>query len=503
MLKHLAGTSLLALMIASAPALAQDTPAAGAAIPDQVEGFGDSSGIDTLVGDEAPAIAAPAKTGDAVLDRLNEMEAKIARLEARNKELEEKAAFTEDRVQKVEVRAAKAVQFSGPAPTFADVGGNFTFKPRGVIQLDYAGYNERAGGYDYNNGTDIRRARFGFDGTAFKDFKYRIEAEYVKGTVNLLDAYVSYGQKNWLVTVGQQKAPYGLEANTSDSFNTFLERGMANNAFGAVGAERRVGVTFAYVSDKLNATVGLFSVGEAVQRNVTTPDEGYSGNARLTWDPILDTGKVVHLGVSAYRATNFAANTLSIGDRPNTRVDGGQIITAAITGTNPVGAPNTGAKTATYLGAEAAVVFGPFSLQGEYNTLSVDRYGTAGNADFDGFYVFGSWFITGESRVFKNGNVDRQKPFADFNPSKGDYGAFELAARYDQLDLTDGSLSALKKKATSWTGALNWYLNGNTKLLFNYIRFKGTNSPLVVAPILLNGTTAKGDAFATRLHFDF
>jgi phosphate-selective porin OprO/OprP len=497
MLRHLAGTSLLALALATAPAFAQD-------IPDQVQGYGDSSGIDTLVTDDTAAPAPAAKTGDPVLDRLNALEAKIARLEARNKELEEKAAFTEDRVQKVEVRAAKSVQ-PGPAPTFSDVAGNFTFKPRGTIQLDYAGYNERAGGYDYNNGTDIRRARFGFDGTAHKNFKWRVEAEYVKGAVNLLDAYVSYGGvKNWVFTVGQQKAPYGLEANTSDSFNTFLERGMANNAFGAVGAERRVGLTAGYVTDKLNVTFGIFGVGESVGRNATTPDEGYSGNARITWDPILDTGKVVHLGVSGYLATNFAANTLTnIGDRPNTRVDGGQIVSATIAGTAPVGGVPTGAKDATFLGAEAAVVFGPFSAQGEYGHLTVDRFGTASNVNFDGFYVFGSWFLTGESRVFKNGVVDRQKPFADFDPSKGSWGAFEVALRYDQLDLTDHGLSPLDKKATSWTGALNWYLNGNTKLLFNYIRFKGENSPLVVAPLLTNGTTAKGDAFATRLHFDF
>jgi len=37
----------------------------------------------------------------------------------------------------------------------------------------------------------------------------------------------------------------------------------------------------------------------------------------------------------------------------------------------------------------------------------------------------------------------------------------------------------------------------------NYIRFKGYNSPLVVAPVAVNGTTAKGDALATRLQFDF
>ena len=39
--------------------------------------------------------------------------------------------------------------------------------------------------------------------------------------------------------------------------------------------------------------------------------------------------------------------------------------------------------------------------------------------------------------------------------------------------------------------------------LASRIRFKGENSPLVAPPAVVNGTTAKGDAFATRLHFDF
>jgi phosphate-selective porin OprO/OprP len=279
---------------------------------------------------------------------------------------------------------------------------------------------------------------------------------------------------------------------------------MANNAFGAVAAERRLGATLAYTTEKLNATIGLFGAPEGVQRDATTPDEAYSGNARITWEPILDTGKVVHLGVSGYLATNFAGNTLSnIGDRPNVRVDGGRLVQASIAGTNPATGPQTGAKDATFLGAEAAIVYGPFSVQGEYGHLTVDRFGTAGNVDFDGFYVFGSWFPTGESRSFKGGTIDRLVPINAFDPAKSQWGAVELAVRYDQLNLTDTDLSPLDKKATSWTGAVNWYLNGNLKLLFNYIRFKGENSPLVATPASTFGTTAKGDAFATRLHVDF
>ena len=512
------------LVLAPSPLLAQaaapaspsdssiDAPLTGSDSPtSDVTGRSDAapatgSELDTLVpADDAPPAPVVQKTGDPVLDRLNALEAKVAALEARNKQLEDAAAATQERVQKVEVRAAKGVQ-PGPAPTFADVNDTFTFKPRGTFQLDYAAYNSRAGGYDYNNGTDIRRGRFGFDGTAFKSFKWRIEAEFVKNNVNLLDAYVQYvAVPKFVFTVGQHKAPYGLEANSTDALNTFLERGMANNAFGAVGAERRVGLSVAYQTDKLNAAVGLFGAGEGGQRNATTPDEVYSVNGRVTWDPVLDAGRVVHVGVSAYHASQIAANSVTLGDRPDTRVDGGLIesVTLAPITTGAAAGRTRGVRDATFLGGEGAIVYGPFSVQGEYGRLAVNRYDAVPTLHFDGFYGFATFFLTGESRVFKNGVVDRIKPFSDFNPQAGHWGAFELAARYDRLDLTDRGLSPLSRVATSYTAGLNWYLNPNTRFIFNYIRFKGTNSPLVVAPVATYGTTAKGDAFASRLQFDF
>lgn len=481
----LSGVALLAL---ASPSFAQETP----------EAYPESSGLDVpVVDDSAPAAPAAVATGDPVLDRLNALEARIRQLESRNAELEKAAAETETRVGQVEVRAATIVQ-PGPAPTFSDVNGDFTFKPRGTFQLDYAAYNERAGGYDYNNGTDIRRGRFGFEGTAFRKWKWRIEAELVKGSVSLLDAYVQYPLNPKLtVTVGQHKAPFGLEANSTDAFNSFLERGMANSAFGAIGAERRVGASLAYGSDHLYVQGGLFGTSEAVTRNSTTPDEGWGVNGRVVWEPVVDTDKLVHVGVSAYRATNFPGSTLSnIGDRPGSRVDGERLVAVNL----------TGARDATFLGAETALVYGPFSLQGEYGRVAIDRYGADPTVEFDGFYVFGSWFLTGESRAFKGGSVDRLKPFDNFDPSEGKWGALELLVRYDQLDLTDTELSPLDRKGSSWTGGVNWYLNPNTRFTLNYIRFKGQNSPLYVLPTPASGTgprTAKGDVIGTRLQFDF
>ena len=442
-------------------------------------------------------------TDAALLARLEALESRITTLEQRNSELTDQLAQSDSRVERVELRSAKASQ-PGPAPTYADVNDNFTFKARGTMQADFALYHERAGGYDFSSGTDVRRARFGFDGTAYRNFRWRVEGEYVKNTANLLDLYVQYVfTPSWSATLGQHKAPFGLEANSADALNTFLERGMANGAFGSVGAERRVGASFNYQTDAINGAIGVFGVSEAIGRNATTPDEGYSVNARLSWAPILNPGDILHLGISSYFASDFAANSLTLSERPNSRIDDGRLISAAIAGTAPMGGAETGAKSARFLGVESLWVRGAFSVQSEYGRLNIDRFGSAAGLDFDGGYIFASYFLTGETRSARNGVADRIRPFNNFDLARDGWGAWELALRYDTLDLTDLGLSPLKRRAKSLTAAANWYLNPNTRLVFNYIRFEATNSPLVAAPVQLNGTKAEGDAFATRLQFDF
>lgn len=476
--------SLLALT--ATPALAQEQPAGGT--------------IDTIVDDrgKAPPAAAPAPSGDPVLDRLNALEARIRQLESRNAELEEQAALNQGRLESVEQRAAKAVSF-GWGPSHSKPTGNFTFKPRGVIEADAVAFLERERGYDFNNGTAFRRARIGFEGTAFKKFNYRIEVDLAGNAVNLTDAYLQYViNPRYLVTVGQHKAPFALESNNSDNYNTFMERGMFTNAFGNAGAERRIGASLSYQTDTLNASIGLFGDNESISRSnnapasvTNTPDESWGANARVTWEPIFDTGKILHLGVSGYYRTALKSgdtqDAVRLSDRPNIRVDGGNIADSGVI---------TGVESLRYLGAEAAAVFGPVTLAGEYGRLWLDRPNLA-NEPFDGFYVYGSWFITGETRPFKNGNFDRVRPFKTFG--QDGFGALELALRYDYLDLSNTPVpTRAGNKAHSWTLGLNWYLNPYAKLIFNWVRFNGANTPL--DPV---GDKTKGDALATRLHLDF
>ena len=105
--------------------------------------------------------------------------------------------------------------------------------------------------------------------------------------------------------------------------------------------------------------------------------------------------------------------------------------------------------------------------------------------------------LTGETRPFRAGNFDRIRPFRELG--KDGLGAFEIALRYDHLDLADTPvLARAGNEATSVTLGLNWYFNPFAKLMFNWVRFTGDNTPL--DPV---GSKTKGDALATRLHLDF
>jgi phosphate-selective porin OprO and OprP len=478
----LAGASLLAL---ASPALAQQS---------EQPQPSDSSQLDTLApADDQATQQAPKPTGDAILDRLNALEARVSQLEAENAQLKQAAELNEGRLETVETRAAKNAQF-GWAPTISDPNGNFTFKPRGVIEADAGVFGEREGGYEFNDGTALRRIRLGFEGTAFKWFNYRAEVDFAGNAVNITDAYLQYTKiPKTVLTIGQHKAPFGLESNNSDNYNTFLERGMFTNAFGNAGAERRVGISAAWApKDNINIAGGLFGDNESISRGSgAAPGESWGVNGRATWEPVFDTGKIIHVGLSGYYRKRLksgdVADAIRLTDRPNIRIDGGNVADSGVI---------TNVRSLRYGGIEAAGVFGPLTVAGEAGRLWLDRF-AADNAHFSGYYGYAAYMLTGETRPFKGGNFDRIRPFHELG--KDGLGAFEVALRYDHLNLSDTPVIARAgNDASSVTAGVNWYFNPYAKLMFNWIRFWGDNTPL--DPV---GAKTKGDAFATRLHLDF
>ncbi len=99
----------------------------------------------------------------------------------------------------------------------------------------------------------------------------------------------------------------------------------------------------------------------------------------------------------------------------------------------------------------------------------VDGKNGSSSPDFDGYYIQGSYFLTGENRKYKtsSGAFDRVKPRENYS-QKGGCGAWEVAARYSKIDLNDNNVTGGELEDV--TLGLNWYLNPNTRIMWNYIR---------------------------------
>ena len=130
---------------------------------------------------------------------------------------------------------------------------------------------------------------------------------------------------------------------------------------------------------------------------------------------------------------------------------------------------------------------GPFSVQGEYVMNSI--YGEE-DFSFSGYYGQLSCFLTGEKRKYKNSlsGFGRVKPKNNMKEGKG-LGAFELAARYSSMDLSEAYSGTLN----DITFGLNWYLNPSTRLMFNYVMGVLDN----------DGLKTTENTFQCRMQIDF
>ena len=88
----------------------------------------------------------------------------------------------------------------------------------------------------------------------------------------------------------------------------------------------------------------------------------------------------------------------------------------------------------------------------------------------DGWSAQVSYFLTGEHRQYSksSGTFSRVKPKKNFREDDG-WGAWDLAARYSNLDFRHSVLPDSARRLDNVTLGLNWYLTPNVKLMWNYI----------------------------------
>lgn len=352
---------------------------------------------------------------------------------------------------------------------FKTEDGNFKFKFGGRIMNDWGWFDEdndikaNADIGDQVDGTEFRRARLYLSGDIYKNIGFKLQLGFASGgRPDFKDAYIALKKIPIVgnLRVGHFKEPFSLEELTSSKYITLIERSL-NNAF-VPGRNTGFMVHNHALNKRMTWAGGVFrnanSWGDSEGDRST--EGGYSFSGRITGLPwYADKGrKLVHVGLS-YSYQNAFNNGIRYRSTPEMHMASRFVDTGTMM-----------ADDANLFNPELGIVYGPFSLQTEYTYVDVNlkRSGTVSDPDFSGFYVSGSYFITGENRKYstKGGSFSRVKPKKNFLWGKG-LGAIELTARYSQLDLSDESITG--GKLDDITLGVNWYLNPNTRIMFNYV----------------------------------
>ncbi len=330
--------------------------------------------------------------------------------------------------------------------------GDFSFRVGGRIMVDAAIYSEDE--LHHNDGTEVRRARLFAEGKLWENWGYKLQYEFTgSGSSGIQDAYLDFNGFDQLrIRTGHFKEPFSLQNMTSSKYNTFMERGLPH----VFVPGRNIGA--AILASGSNWSAGAGAYGEGIDGAGSDNDEGFGFSGRLTYGPLLAENTRLHLGASAaYRNTGTNEN-VRFRERPESHM----------TDTRLVDTGNIDTDDYNRFVLESALISGPLSLAGEYYFVMLER-ALAGNPslDFSGYYIEGGWFLTGESmNYFAN-----QGAFGKITPrgivGRGGIGAWQIAARFSNVDLTDGDITGGEED--NFTLALNWFATPNIRFSANYV----------------------------------
>lgn len=325
--------------------------------------------------------------------------------------------------------------------------GEYSFEIGGTIMVDAATFDSDLN--QLGDGTELRKAEIQIEGLMFGEWEYELEIDFENSDVDVNDAYLKYVSDNpGSVKIGQFKEPFSLEELTGSSKQTFMERSLINE----FAPGRNIGISGNYYWENWTVTAGIF--GDDINDDPSNEgDEGWGVTGRMTWAPFHTKRNVWHLGVGFSHRVPDEDNKTDFATRPESH-----LTDVKYANTDDI----LNVKNSNKYGLELASVHGSFSTQAEYIRVDISRSNNAEDVTFDGWYIYASYFLTGESRKykFKSGKFGNIKP-------RRDTGAWEIALRYSTIDLNDGAITGGEEN--NITLGLNWYVNKKIRIMTNYI----------------------------------
>jgi phosphate-selective porin OprO/OprP len=437
----------------------------------------------TVFAQDATTPSGTTQSGDGNADLRKEIEDQKQRLAILERKLE------------IQQEAATAAAATAPKLTLnasrfqigsAD-GANFV-RFRGTLFADSRVY----GGDSAPETADtflLRSVRPTIEGTVGNIYDFRFTPDFGQGKSIIVDAFAAARfNPGLVVTAGKFKPSVGLERLQTEADLRFMERGLPtslvpNRDLGVQLSGDFAGGAFSYQVGYFNGVTDGNSSDSLATPDVES-DTGGDYAARVFFQPFInsDNFNLRGLGFGVGSTWQDLDGVSTNPYLPSYRSQGQQSVFSWRTN-NATGATPNNATFADgerlRLAPQLHYYRGSFGFLGEYTQVKLDvsrniggvtRSDTLTNSAWQGQF---SWFVTGEEEAFRGFT-----PQSTFKPGKPGWGAFELVARYQELDIDDDAfiggassfanpLTAITHETSYGVGA-NWYPWNTVKLSINY-----------------------------------
>lgn len=424
----------------------------------------------------APLAAQAEVTTEELLRRLEEQEQKILVLE-RKLEIQDEASTA--------AKDSTAVVSAGPRGySLRSADSKNQLRLRGVLHVDgrYLEGEDPGGVTDSWQATRVRPT---FEGTVGGIYDFKFMPDFGQGRTVIQDAYVTARlAPAFNLTAGKFKSPVGLERLQSASDIRFVQRAFPtslapNRDMGLQFAGDVLGGRLSYAAAWLNGSNDGSSSETFADADIND-DKEYA--LRLFTQPFADSESFALRGLGFGVAGTYTDQT---GDAtqpllPSFRTPG-QSTFFRYRAASATAAPTIADGERTRLAPQFYYYYGRLGVLGEYTEVSQDvsRVVTTGvregTIDTNAWQLAASWFLTGEEAAYRG-----FKPKTTFSLSDGTWGAFEVVARVQALEVDEAAFgggddsfadpTAAAQEANSWGVGLNWYLNENLKWMLDYER---------------------------------
>jgi phosphate-selective porin OprO and OprP len=395
--------------------------------------------------------------------------------------------FPIERIEEIKETKGKGWQLSseGGLSYINPQDERYWFALGGTIRLDeviFSGSYRDTNG-QFPNSAHARLIQPSLEGGVGEHWTYGMDLQFLSLTrpgasFKLQDTFLAYDgfTDNSQLFVGRLSGNwFGLDGSNSGSWLAFMERSAQAAAF--------------YPGDGIGVMGDMWWSHGAVTMLALQPDQGrqivttdtpnglpvkfrndrWTFIARATIAPINECNDVWHFGASfAYRQNDSTLSGVRVADFNLAGLPGNVVArNYATPRTGGRSVVNTGELSVSYarqMNVEAARQIGPFMLEGEYSDVYVHRVGDPqGSGRFSGFNIQTRYMLTGESHAYdvRDGNFGKVVPCSK-------YGAVEIAARYDYLNLGDKNIYGGSQQ--DWTLGVNWFVNTSLRLTANYVR---------------------------------